>query len=173
MRAHRVLQGGGRILPGCMSRPHATCSQVRAARGASHLPTHVRPHLPPTPKVLAKAISKGTDEPVNDYLKMTNKKKVLIRDINPKSVSTQELYGFVNMATREWKVRSCHRRPDHCQPCGAFSMHVWALTQAERKPAFPNSATLQDGQLSYNMRELANMPDQNPKWILLVSGQLA
>jgi hypothetical protein len=27
---------------------------------------------------------------------------------------------------------------------------------------------LQDGQLSYNMRELANMPDTNPKWILLV-----
>lgn len=54
--------------------------------------------------MLAKAIAKGTAEPINDYLKMTNKKKVLIRDINPKSVSTQELYGFVNMATREWKV---------------------------------------------------------------------
>ena len=26
---------------------------------------------------------------------------------------------------------------------------------------------LQDGLLSYNMRELANMPDENPKWILL------
>ncbi|KAI8464229.1 MAG: flagellar alpha dynein [Monoraphidium minutum] len=78
-------------------------------------------------KVLARAIAKGTAEPVNDYLKMTNKTKVLVRDINPKSVSTQELYGFVNMATREWK----------------------------------------DGLLSYNMRELANMPDLNPKWILL------
>jgi hypothetical protein len=41
---------------------------------------------------------------VNDYLKMTNRKKVTIRDIDPKSISTQELYGFVNMATREWKV---------------------------------------------------------------------
>jgi dynein heavy chain len=39
----------------------------------------------------------------------------------------QELYGYVNMATREWK----------------------------------------DGLLSYNMRELANMPDDAPKWILL------
>jgi dynein heavy chain len=35
---------------------------------------------------------------------MTNRKKVTIRDIDPKSISTQELYGFVNMATREWKV---------------------------------------------------------------------
>ena len=39
----------------------------------------------------------------------------------------QELYGYVNMATREWK----------------------------------------DGLLSYYMRELANVPDENPKWILL------
>eukprot|EP00877_Chromochloris_zofingiensis_P015255 jgi/Chrzof1/9984/Cz04g22250.t1 len=78
-------------------------------------------------KVLARAITKGCNNPVNDYLKMTNKKKVVIRDINPKSISTQELYGFVNMSTREWK----------------------------------------DGLLSYNMRELANMPDDNPKWILL------
>lgn len=54
--------------------------------------------------MLAKAISKGCSDPVNDYLKMTNRKKVVIRDIDPKSISTQELYGFVNMATREWKV---------------------------------------------------------------------
>jgi hypothetical protein len=61
------------------------------------------------PQVLAKAIGKGTAEPVNDYLRMTNKKKVLVRDINPKSVSTQELYGFVNMATREWKASGAAR----------------------------------------------------------------
>ncbi|GBF96391.1 dynein heavy chain axonemal [Raphidocelis subcapitata] len=78
-------------------------------------------------RVLARAIAKGTNEPVNDYLKMNNRKKVTVRDIDPKAVSTQELYGFVNMATREWK----------------------------------------DGLLSFNMRELANMPDTNPKWILL------
>lgn len=41
---------------------------------------------------------------MDDYLKMTNRKKVVIRDIDPKAVSTQDLYGFVNMATREWKV---------------------------------------------------------------------
>jgi dynein heavy chain len=57
-------------------------------------------------QVLARAITKGSAEPVNDYLKMTNRKKVTIRDIDPKSISTQELYGFVNMATREWKVGS-------------------------------------------------------------------
>lgn len=64
-------------------------------------------------QVLARAITKGCNNPVNDYLKMTNKKKVVIRDINPKSISTQELYGFVNMSTREWKVRQ------HLRPCVA------------------------------------------------------
>lgn len=52
---------------------------------------------------------------------------MVIRDLDPKAISTQELYGYVNMATREWK----------------------------------------DGLLSFNMRELANVPDDNPKWILL------
>jgi dynein heavy chain len=75
-------------------------------------------------KVLAKSITKGCPAPENDYLKVVNKKKVVIRDINPKSISTQELYGYVNMATREWK----------------------------------------DGLLSFNMRELSNIPDDNPKW---------
>ncbi|KAK9867723.1 hypothetical protein WJX84_004647 [Apatococcus fuscideae] len=78
-------------------------------------------------KVLAKAIQTGSDKPVNTYLEATNRKKVVIRDLDPKAISTQELYGYVNMATREWK----------------------------------------DGLLSYNMRELANVPDDNPKWILL------
>jgi hypothetical protein len=30
---------------------------------------------------------------------------VTVRDLDPKAVSTQELYGYVNLATREWKVR--------------------------------------------------------------------
>lgn len=58
-------------------------------------------------QVLAQAITRGCDAPVDDYLKMTNRKKVTIRDIDPKAVSTQDLYGFVNMSTREWKVRCC------------------------------------------------------------------
>jgi dynein heavy chain, axonemal len=78
-------------------------------------------------RVLKNALQTGTDAPVNDYLKMVNRQKITIRDINPKAVSTQELYGYVNMATREWK----------------------------------------DGLLSYYMRELSNIPDENPKWILL------
>ena len=57
-------------------------------------------------KVLAKAITKGTSNPVNDYLKMVNKKKVIIRDINPKSISTQELYGYVNMGEERFQVSS-------------------------------------------------------------------
>jgi dynein heavy chain len=82
-------------------------------------------------RVLAKAIQKGVDlkedDIVNDYLRPNNKKKVVIRDINPKSISTQEFYGYVNMTTREWK----------------------------------------DGMMSYYMRELATIPDEDPKWIIL------
>lgn len=26
-----------------------------------------------------------------------------IMDVNPKSIKTEELYGFISMATREWK----------------------------------------------------------------------
>ncbi|EFN60095.1 hypothetical protein CHLNCDRAFT_133411 [Chlorella variabilis] len=78
-------------------------------------------------RVLAKAISAGCDAPSNPYLQANNRKKVVVRDLNPKSISTQELYGYVNMATREWK----------------------------------------DGLLSCTLRELANVPDDNPKWIVL------
>ena len=53
--------------------------------------------------------------------------KVLPTDVNPKSIETSELYGYVNMVTREWK----------------------------------------DGLLSMTMRDLGNMPDKNPKWIML------
>jgi dynein heavy chain len=59
-------------------------------------------------------------------------RKVVIRDINPKSISTQEFYGFVNLSTREWK----------------------------------------DGMMSYYMREMATIPDEDPKWIIL-DGDLA
>jgi len=48
-------------------------------------------------------------------------------DINPKSVKTEELYGFISMATREWK----------------------------------------DGLLSKIMRDLGEIPDTKPKWIIL------
>ncbi|CBJ30911.1 Dynein heavy chain family dynein heavy chain [Ectocarpus siliculosus] len=50
-----------------------------------------------------------------------------IMDVNPKSIKTEELYGFISMATREWK----------------------------------------DGLLSKVMRDLGNIPDEKPKWILL------
>jgi dynein heavy chain len=48
-------------------------------------------------------------------------------DFSPKAISTNELYGFVNMATREWK----------------------------------------DGIISKVMRELGQIPDTHPKWIML------
>jgi hypothetical protein len=108
--------------------------------------------------VLAQAITRGCDAPVNDYLKMTNRTKVVIRDIDPKAVSTQDLYGFVNMATREWKVCAAELR-----------VPVRLLSKTTVLTACPPvlRALPQDGLLSYTMRELANTPDNNPKWILL------
>lgn len=53
-------------------------------------------------------------------------KKTTIVDINPKTVSTKDLYGY-NLPSKEWK----------------------------------------DGLLSKTMRSLGEVPDQNPKWILL------
>jgi dynein heavy chain len=48
-------------------------------------------------------------------------------DLNPKVTSTNELYGVVLLATREWK----------------------------------------DGLMSFTMRRLSNIPDTDPKWIIL------
>ena len=80
-------------------------------------------------KVLAEAKNTGGQ----DYMHLFPNQstllggKVLPKDVNPKSISTNELYGYVNMATREWK----------------------------------------DGLLSMTMRDLGNIPDLNPKWIML------
>jgi dynein heavy chain len=57
--------------------------------------------------------------------KATQETKIV--DVNPKSISTKELYGYITMATREWR----------------------------------------DGLLSKIMRDLGNIPDEKPKWILL------
>ncbi|KAK3274277.1 hypothetical protein CYMTET_17534, partial [Cymbomonas tetramitiformis] len=54
-------------------------------------------------------------------------KKTQYRDLNWAALTTGELYGYVQLATREWR----------------------------------------DGLLSSMMREFANMPDTNPKWIIL------
>jgi len=54
-------------------------------------------------------------------------KKTTYVDLNPKVTSTNELYGVVLMATREWK----------------------------------------DGLMSKTMRDLGNVPNTNPKWIIL------
>eukprot|EP01035_Chromulina_nebulosa_P019234 gene19234-25085_t len=53
--------------------------------------------------------------------------KVKVVDINPKVMATEDLYGHISMATREWK----------------------------------------DGLLSSILRELGNIPNENPKWIIL------
>jgi len=53
--------------------------------------------------------------------------KTTVIDFSPKAISTNELYGFVNMQTREWK----------------------------------------DGILSKTMRDLGQIPDTLPKWIML------
>ncbi|CAE7943099.1 ODA11 [Symbiodinium sp. KB8] len=53
--------------------------------------------------------------------------KTTVVDFSPKAISTNELYGFVNMQTREWK----------------------------------------DGIISKVMRDLGQIPDSHPKWIML------
>ena len=53
--------------------------------------------------------------------------KPYINYINPKAVTTDELYGVINPSTREWK----------------------------------------DGLFSTTMRDLSNIPNENPKWIVL------
>jgi dynein heavy chain len=53
--------------------------------------------------------------------------KVKTVDINPKTMPTEDLYGHISLATREWK----------------------------------------DGLLSSIMRDLARIPDENPKWMIL------
>ena len=55
------------------------------------------------------------------------KQKPVWQDINPKAVTTDELYGFINPATREWK----------------------------------------DGLFSIIMRDLSNLSNESPKWIVL------
>jgi len=52
---------------------------------------------------------------------------VKIVDVNPKVMDTQDLYGYINLATRDWK----------------------------------------DGLLSTIMRDLGQIDDEQPKWILL------
>jgi dynein heavy chain len=54
-------------------------------------------------------------------------RKTMVKDLNPKVVKTDELYGVVHMQTREWI----------------------------------------DGLMSSTMRTLGQMPDSNPKWIVL------
>lgn len=59
--------------------------------------------------VLARALQRGVplaagDPPLaNDYLRPNNGKRVTVRELDPKAVSTMELYGYVNMSTREWR----------------------------------------------------------------------
>jgi len=65
-------------------------------------------------KILAKAKTRVGD-------------KTTVVDFSPKAISTNELYGYVNMATREWK----------------------------------------DGIFSKTMRDLGQIPDIMPKWIIL------
>ena len=58
---------------------------------------------------------------------MNQKLKPVWQDLNAKAVTTDELYGFINPATHEWK----------------------------------------DGMFSNIMRDLSNMQNDNPKWIVL------
>jgi dynein heavy chain len=74
-------------------------------------------------KTLAKA--RGSYDP--EAAVKTKDCPVTLMDVNPKTMDTRDLYGYINMATREWK----------------------------------------DGLLSSVMRDLGQIPDDKPKWIIL------
>lgn len=107
-----------------------------------------------------------------------------MRDLNPKSISTQ-----VRPAGCRIQAASSSRTPAKCMclqpPLLACSLHAAVALKLIRHahapcvpPALPvrqelygyvNMATREwkDGLLSCTMRDLANMPDDNPKWIIL------
>jgi hypothetical protein len=65
------------------------------------------------------------------------------------------------MATREWKVSRLRHR------CRLSRIAGGILPWLGAKFTNDHVSLVQDGLLSCTMRELANMPDDNPKWILL------
>ena len=54
---------------------------------------------------------------------MNQKRKPLLHDINPKAVTADELFGFINPATREWKDGECGL--EYCIDVGTFGFHMF------------------------------------------------
>ena len=78
---------------------------------------------------------------------MNMKRKPIWQDLNPKAVTNDELFGYINPATREWKDgRKIHYHTMYAH------LHVLILII---------------GLFSCIMRDMANMTGDNPKWIVL------
>ena len=88
--------------------------------------------------------------------KEKNGEKVTWIDLNPKSISTQELYGYVNMSTREWKD-------------GILSKTMRALSQAS-SDGLPKWIIL-DGDLDANWIESMNSVMDDNKLLTLPSNE--
>lgn len=77
------------------------------------------------------------------------KRKPVWQDLNPKAVTNDELFGFINPTTREWR--------DGMKLFIDCIMH--SLTGA--------NYLIEIGLFSTIMRDMANMTTDHPKWIVL------
>lgn len=112
-----------------------------------------------------------------------------IMDVNPKSIKTEELYGFISMATREWKdgllSKVCTTQKHGTAPTSLTSSGWQPILRqnsaAPRRVTVGRSADIFSVAYEYGvvgflrlscvdeqvMRDLGTIPDEKPKWILL------
>ena len=100
---------------------HGTISLTLSHTAPSPSHCHTQHHLPHTKMYFLQILRSLNRTYIN--LKM----KPVWQDLNPKAITTDELYGFINPATREWK----------------------------------------DGLYSTIMRDMSNLTNDYPKWIVL------
>ena len=78
------------------------------------------------------------------------KRKPVWQDLNPKAVTNDELFGYINPMTREWKDGECQFGGHHC-------------SRDFESPRLSHVS----GLFSSIMRDMANMANDSPKWIVL------
>lgn len=79
------------------------------------------------------------------------KRKPVWQDLNPKAVTNDELFGYINPITREWK-------DGECQLVGISPVGILKSFVCPRHVS---------GLFSSIMRDMANMANDSPKWIVL------
>ena len=82
------------------------------------------------------------------------KRKPIWQDLNPKAVTNDELFGYINPATREWKDGR------------NYTMYASVACSVIFNSLLLSFVILL-GLFSNIMRDMANMTGDNPKWIVL------